>query len=69
METDNITLGAAIAIVKYHLDDAPLDIKTAVTAIKEVANMETHNSIKKDDLIRALRWLFEHYDFEEAAHE
>lgn len=65
MGNKNITLGAAIAIVKFHLDDVPLDVKTATLAIKEVAAMETHNSIKKDDLIRALRWLFEHYDFEE----
>lgn len=65
MGNGNITLGAAIAIVKYHLGDDPLDIKTATTAIEMVVNMETHNRIKKDDLIHALRWLFEHYDFEE----
>lgn len=30
-----------------------------------VAHMETHNSITKDELVEALRWLFDHYDFEE----
>ena len=65
MANEKIALGAAISIVKYHLNDVPLDVKTARTAIEQVAYMETHNSIKKDDLIRVLRWLFKHYDFEE----
>lgn len=57
-----MTLGAAVAIVKYHLaDDAPHITKAA--AIEMVARMETHNSIKKDDLVGSLRWLFDTYDF------
>lgn len=38
--------------------------QTKVIAIEKVANMETHNSVSKDKLIHALRWLYEHYDFE-----
>lgn len=57
-----MTLGAAISIFKYHLsDDADPDIKAK--AIEMVARMETHNSIKKDELVQALRWIFDTYDF------
>lgn len=62
--TYNVTLGQAWAIVKNGLDDESVSFQTKVLAIAKVAEMETHNSITKDDLIRALRWLFEHYDFE-----
>lgn len=31
-------------------------------AIEKVAEMETHNSITKNDLVGALRWIYEHYD-------
>lgn len=61
--TYNITLGDAIMIVKFHLDDDAISIPSKVLAIEQVADMETHNSISKDNLIHALRWLFEHYDF------
>ena len=33
-------------------------------AIEQVAEMETHNSVTKEELVSALRWLFRHYDFE-----
>ena len=62
--TFNISLGAAIVIIKYHLDNPDVAIQSKVLAVEKVANMETHNSITKDDLIKALRWLFFHYDFE-----
>lgn len=61
--TYNVSLGQAWAIVKNGLDDESISIQTKVLAIGKVAEMETHNSITKDDLIRALRWLFEHYEF------
>lgn len=61
--TYNITLGDAILIVKHHLYDEDYAIETRVLAVEKVANMETHNSITKDDLVRALRWMFERYEF------
>ena len=61
--TYNITLGDAILIVKYHLDDPEIALQSKVLAIDHVANMETHNSVSKAEIIRALRWLFEHYEF------
>ena len=61
--TYTVSLGAACAIVEAMLDDDTIAIPTKVLAIEAVARMETHNSIKKDDLVRALRWLFDHYDF------
>lgn len=61
--TCNVSLGEAVSIVKYHLDDDSIAIPSKVLAIEHVANMETHNSITKDDLVHALRWIFEHYNF------
>ena len=61
--TYNVSLGQAVGIVKGRLDDDTIAIPTKVLAIEHVANMETHNSITKDELVRALRWLFEHYEF------
>lgn len=59
----NINLGDAILIVKEHLDDDSIALQAKVLAIDKVAYMETHNSVKKDELVHALRWLFDHYDF------
>ena len=61
--TYNISLGDAVRIVSFYLDDESIALQTKVIAIEKVANMETHNSISKDKLIHALRWLFEHYEF------
>lgn len=59
----NVSLGEAVSIVKYKLDDDSISIPSKVLAIQAVAEMETHNSITKNDLVDALRWLFAHYDF------
>lgn len=62
--TYNINMGDAWLIVKERLDDETIAIQSKVIAIEKIARMETHNSITKDDLIRSLRWLFDHYDFD-----
>ena len=59
----NVSLGDAILIVKHHLNDPNYALQSKVLAIEAVANMETHNSVTKDDLVGALRWMFEHYEF------
>ena len=59
----NVSLGKAVDIVKYKLSDPNIALQSKVIAIDKVANMETHNSITKDELVNALRWLFEHYEF------
>ena len=61
--TYNVNLGDAWLIVKEHLDDESIAIPSKVIAIEKIARMETHNSIKKDDLIHCLRWLFDNYEF------
>ena len=61
--TYNISLGEAITIVKFGLDADTIALPSKVIAIEKVANMETHNSVTKNELVKALRWLFEHYDF------
>lgn len=61
--TYNVNFGDAWIIVKEHLDDESIAIPSKVIAIEKIARMETHNSIKKDDLIHCLRWLFDHYEF------
>ncbi|SCJ72637.1 Uncharacterised protein [uncultured Flavonifractor sp.] len=62
--TDNVSISGAWAIVKTRLDDPELSIRTKVLAIEQVAEMETHNSVTKEELVGALRWLFQHYNFE-----
>lgn len=61
--TYNISLGDAILIVKHHLNDTGFALQSKVLAIGKVAEMETHNSVTKDELVGALRWLYEHYEF------
>ena len=61
--TYNVSLGDSIEIVKHHLDDPDIAIQSKVLAIEQVANMETHNSITKPDLVKALQWMFYHYEF------
>ena len=61
--TYNIFLTEAIEIVKHRLYDETVPLQTIVCAIERVAEMETHNSISKNDLVNALRWLYEHYEF------
>lgn len=61
--TYNISLAGAIEIVKHRLYDETVPLQTIVCAIERVAEMETHNSISKNDLVNALRWLYEHYEF------
>ena len=59
----NVTPGDAILIMKDHLDDPEIALQSKLLAIEKVAEMETHNSITKDDIIRTQRWIFEHYEF------
>lgn len=62
--TYNISYGDAYEIVKHRLYDDTIAYQSKVLAIEKVANMETHNGVKKDELVTALRWIFEHYDFD-----
>ena len=61
--TYNISLGEAWEIVKERLDDETIALPSKVLAIEKIAQMETLNSITKDELQKALRWLFDHYEF------
>lgn len=61
--TYNVSLPEAIEIVKHRLYDETVPLQTIVCAIEQVAEMETHNSVTKDELVKALRWLYEHYEF------
>lgn len=61
--TYSVSLTEAIEIVKHRLYDETVPLQTIVCAIERVAEMETHNSISKNDLVNALRWLYEHYEF------
>lgn len=60
--TYNVSLAEAVEIVKYRLDDSDVAMQSKVMAIEMVVDMETHNSITKDELVKALRWIFGHYD-------
>lgn len=61
--TENISLPQAHSVFKERLDDDSIPIETKIIAIRQVAEMETHNSITKDELVGALRWIFDHYEF------
>lgn len=61
--TYSVSLTEAIEIVKHRLYDETVPLQTIVCAIERVAEMETHDSISKNDLVNALRWLYEHYEF------
>lgn len=60
--TYNVSLAEAVEIVKYRLDDSDVAMQSKVMAIEMVVDMETHNSITKDELVKALRWIYKHYD-------
>lgn len=62
--TRNISTGQSVDIVKHGLEDPDIHMETKVLAIQNVIEMETHNSISKDALLNALRWLYYTYDFE-----
>ena len=55
--------GEAWEIVKLRLDDDAVSISKKVQAIEMVSRMATLNSITKDELQKALRWMFDNYDF------
>lgn len=54
--------GKAIGIFR-NINDGKYSASEKIEAIKTVINMETHNSISKDDLIRALDWLWDYVSF------
>ena len=62
--TGNLSLGQAADIFKYRMDDETVPIWAKVLAIEKIASFETLNSITKDELQHALRWIFKHYDFD-----
>lgn len=61
--TYNMSMGEAWEIVKLRLDDDTIAIQSKVLAIEKISRMATLNSITKDELQKALRWLFDHYEF------
>lgn len=62
--TFNVSPDHAVNIVKTGLNDECISFKTRRLAIEQVAYMERRSSVTKDELAKALRWLFDHYDFE-----
>ncbi len=61
--THNVSFYEACYIVKYALDDDSVAYQSKVMAIEKVSEMETYNSITKDELVNALRWIFKNYEF------
>lgn len=60
----HMNYGEAWEIVKLRLDDDSVSIPKKVKAIEIVARMATLNSVTKEELQKALRWLFDHYSFD-----
>lgn len=63
-DKSDMTLLEALNIFYCHLDDESISLSKKVEAIRRISEMETMNSIKKDDLKTALRFLFDHFDFD-----
>lgn len=49
--------GLALAIF-FNLDREDLSDEEKALAIYTVMNMETHNSVKKDNMLKAIKWLW-----------
>lgn len=62
--TGNLSPGQTADIFKYRMDDETVPIWAKVLAIEKIASFETLNGVTKDELQHAIRWLFEHYQFE-----
>nr|DAI75745.1 MAG TPA: hypothetical protein [Caudoviricetes sp.] len=62
--TGNLSLGQAVGIFKYRMDDETVPVWAKVIAIDKIASFETLYGITKDELQHALRWIFEHYQFD-----
>lgn len=60
----NLSIGQAVGIFKYRMDDETVPIWAKVQAIEKTAALETLNGITKDELQHAIRWIFEYYQFE-----
>lgn len=60
----NLSIGQAVGIFKYRMDDETVPIWAKVLAIEKIASFETLNGVTKDELQHALQWLFEHYQFD-----
>ena len=58
-----MSFGEAWAIVKNGLDDLSTSVPQKTKAIEIIARAETLNSITKAELQKALRFLFDYYDF------
>lgn len=62
--TGNLSLGQAVGIFKYRMDDETVPIWAKVLAIEKISSFETLNGVTKDELQHALQWLFAHYQFD-----
>ena len=57
---DKMTKMKAMAIFK-NIHDDEIDPEDKLTSISEILDMETHNSITKQELLGVLKWLIEEY--------
>lgn len=57
-------IGTAVAIF-LQIESDQYSVREKAIAIRRVLDMPTHNGIKKDDLLRALSWLWKrHFDID-----
>lgn len=53
-----MTFGEAYAIFQ-NIDSPDYSDEEKGLAVLKIVNMETHNSIRKDDMLKVIRWLLE----------
>ena len=59
-----MTIGHALAIF-LDIENPSFTVEEKGTAIRKVIEMETHNGVTKEAILRALNWLLhEHYDID-----
>ena len=54
-----MTTGTARCVFE-NINQGPYTDDEKLEAIRIVSEMETHNAIKKDEMVMAIRWLLEH---------
>ena len=53
-----MTLGRALAIFEF-IDESEVSIDDKALAIYKVLNMETHNSVTKQSMLKVIAWLWD----------
>lgn len=60
----SIPIDEAVEIVRFRLYDSSIPWQRRTDAIEMITATENPGNITKEELLVAIRWLFDHYDFD-----